>query len=47
MFEDNKQLPVKIPEESLLQGLNYFHLNYHVFQQNKKHCFTTTPATTV
>ena len=24
MFEDNKQLPVKIPEESLLQGITIF-----------------------
>ena len=24
MFEDNKKLPVKIPEESLLQGITIF-----------------------
>ena len=44
MFGDNKQLPEEFPEESLLQGINYFHPNYHVLQQIKKHCFTATPC---
>ena len=43
MFGDNKQLPVEFPEESLLQGINYFHSYYYVLQQ-KKHCFTATPC---
>ena len=33
MFGDNKQLPVEFPEESLLQGINYFHSYYYVLQQ--------------